>query len=469
MRRSSARSSAKIFKRKLRAQAWVKRLARQYEQFTQPFVDRFQVAHHNHLATAQQYLCGLMQADKANMERIAEAVPESDEQVLQNFLTHSPWEHRPVMDQVAHNADAMIGAETGTGLYIDESAFQKKGDQSVGVARQWNGRLGKQENCQVGVFGALGRAERVSLIDARLYVPQEWTEDPKRCDEADIPKSEQVHRTKLELAQEIVRHARAIGIRFEWVGVDAGYGRSLEWLKSLSQDGEVFVADIDSDRHIYLTDPAPYLPPQKDGRGRKRKRYHSDKKPIEVRKWVKQQPASAWRKKTLRGSTRGKLAVEVLHRRVWLWDKKSEQADCWHLIVRRELASPGTLKYSLSNASAQTSISQLAKMQGQRFWIERAFEDAKSHIGMAQYQARKWPSWHRHMALVMMAMQFMLQTRLKHHEAYPLLSCYDIQVLLATTLPDRRRSGAEEIVRQLQLRHQKRQASIDSAIRKSLT
>ena len=116
------------------------------------------------------------------MERMAEAVPDSDEQVLQNFLTHSAWDYRGVMEQVAINATRCVGSEVGAGLYVDESAFQKKGEKSVGVARQWIGRLGKQDNCQVGVFGALGRSDRVSLIDARLYLPEEWTKDRRRCD-----------------------------------------------------------------------------------------------------------------------------------------------------------------------------------------------------------------------------------------------------------------------------------------------
>lgn len=398
------------------------------------------------------------------MERMVEAVPDSDYQVLQNFLTHSSWDYRPVMDRVARNADTLVGGEIGTGLYIDESAFAKKGDQSVGVARQWNGRLGKQDNCQVGVFGALGRGDRVSLIDARLYLPKEWTDDPPRCERADVPRAQQVHRTKPELALQIVQHARKTGVRFEWVGVDGAYGQSLEFLHSLQIQGETFLAEIHSDRHIYLTDPAPYLPPQ--GLGRTRVRYHSDARPIEVRKWVKKQPASRWRKRTLRNATKGDLVVEVLHQRVWLWDKYSPTAHCWHLIIRREADSSGTLKYCLSNAPERTSVRKLARMQAQRFWIERAFQDAKSHIGMAQYQARQWPSWHRHMALVMMAMLFMLQERLEHHVTHPLLSCYDIQILLATTLPDRRASH-EEVLRQMQIRHQQRQASIDSANRES--
>jgi SRSO17 transposase len=261
---SSARLSFPGLNRKLRPNEWVEDLAEQYEQFAQAFAERFKVGHHDHLPTVQKYLRGLMQADKANMERMSEAVPEADEQVLQHFLTDSPWEYRPVMDQVAHNADAMLGGPHGQGLYLDESGFAKKGDASVGVARQWNGRLGKQDNCQVGVFGALGRGDRVSLIDARLYLPELWTDDPKRCDEAGIPKSEQIHRTKLQLALEIVRHARAIGVQFEWVGVDGLYGNSLQFLQTLNQDAEMFLADVHSDQHIYLTDPAPYLPPQKD-------------------------------------------------------------------------------------------------------------------------------------------------------------------------------------------------------------
>lgn len=413
------------------------------------------------LATAQQYLYGLMQADKCNMERMAEAVPGSDDQVLQNFLTHSSWDYRGVMDQVARNANQLLGAEVGAGLYIDESGFQKKGTKSVGVARQWNGRLGKQDNCQVGVFGAIGRGDRVCLVDARLYLPQEWTCDAKRCDEANIPKAEQVYRTKLELAQEIVSNARKTGLCFEWIGMDGLYGQSFALLQSLHGQGEIFMADIHADRHIYLNDPKPFLPAPK-ARGRKPLHCESRATAIEVRKWLKKQPAAAWQQETLRSTTKGELVVEILHRRVWLWDKRSPTTQCWHLIVRREVNSPGTVKYSLSNAPGATSATKLAQMQAQRFWIERAFQDAKSHIGMAQYQARKWQSWHRHMALVMMAMQFMLQSRIEHVDAHPFLSCYDIQILLATTLPDRRHDDEEEVMRQMQIRHQKRHAAMES-------
>ncbi len=133
--------------------------------------------------------------------------------------------------------------------------------------------------------------------------------------------------------------------------------------------------------------------------------------------------------------------------------------------MRREPNSPETIKYTLSNAPDETGIHQLAKMQGQRFWVERVFQDGKSEAGMADYQARKWKSWHHHMALVSMAMLFMTEERELHKEDYPLLSCNDIESLLRVFLP-RRDIEHDEVLRQMEKRHRRRQASIDHAFEK---
>ena len=116
-----------------------------------------------------------------------------------------------------------------------------------------------------------------------------------------------------------------------------------------------------------------------------------------------------------------------MHQRVWLWDKAEAKAHHWHLIIRREINSLEKCKYSLSNAPAKTSTQRLAEMQGQRYWVEHVFEDGKSEVGMADYQARKWTSWRHHMALVSMAMLFMAEERELHRETTPLLSCSDIE------------------------------------------
>jgi hypothetical protein len=180
-----------------------------------------------------------------------------------------------------------------------------------------------------------------------------------------------------------------------------------------------------------------------------------------VDRWAAQQTPEAWQRVVLRDSTAGRLEVDILHRHVWLWDSHEAQARHWHLPVRREIDSPDTIKYTLSNAAADTPPHRLAQMQAQRFWIERAFQDTKSECGMADYQARKWRSWHHHMALVAMTLLFMIEERIAQCDAYPLLSCSDIETLLRHFLP-RRDLDPHEVIRQMEKRHAKRRAGTDA-------
>ena len=437
-------------------------MAGRFVHFCDGFAKHFRLLTRDVSCQSQQYLCGLMQARRKNMERMAEVVPDSDEQVLQHFLSNSNWDARAVVDQVARQADALLGGTADSALLIDESGITKKGKKSVGVARQWNGRLGKVDNCQVGVYAALSRGRFSTLIDERLYLPREWVEDKARCAAAKIPPAARTLKSKPELALEMVRHSRRLGVRFGWVGADGAYGSDPAFLRALEADGETFMVDVHKDQHIYLEDPKPVIPAQSSSRGRKPKRRVAQCEPVRVDRWVEEQRDSAWQRLVLRDSTKGKLQVEVLHRRVWLWDRKEAQAREWHLMVRREVKAREEIKYGLSNAPAETPVHRLAQMQGQRYWIERSFQDGKSQAGLDHYQVRGWKAWHHHMALVMMAMLFMLQERIEQHEEHPLLSCADIETLLAHFLP-RRDVGVEEVIRQLELRHQKRQASIDSA------
>ena len=222
------------------------------------------------MTQAKQYLCGLMGAKKGNMERMAEVVPDSNEQALQHFLTNSPWSERAVMDKVAQDADSLFGDDADTCLLIDETGVVKKGGKSVGVARQWCGRIGKIENCQVGVLAALSCREQVTLIDGRLYLPKEkWVNDPERCKEAGIPEEHIVFKKKSEQALEIVRQAHSNNVRFNWVGADGGYGKEPAFLRSLNSADEVFVVDVHKDQQIYLKDPKPAVPEPTTNQGRK--------------------------------------------------------------------------------------------------------------------------------------------------------------------------------------------------------
>jgi len=401
-------------------------------------------------AQALHYLTGLAQAVRKNIERMTEVVVDSEYQSLHHFISHSPWEYRPVMDQVALDADQLLGG-VDAGLCIDETSNPKKGDKSVATARQWCGNLGKVENCQVAVFSSLVNGSSAALIDCRLYIPEEWASDQSRCNKAGIPR-DSVFKSKTELALDSIRHLRSLGVRFSWIGVDGGYGKEPAFLCALDDLGELFVADVHKDQRIYLDDPTPYLPAKKPGKGRTPSRYKTEVASIEVQAWAAAQAKDAWQRITTRNTTKGKLMVDVLVQQVWCWNKAETKARRWKLIVRREINSPGTIKYSLTNSAEDVTVDRMAFMQGQRFFVERAFQDAKGSAGLDHYQVRSWQAWNHHMALVMMSMLFMLETRIEHKERYPLLSCPDVSKLLTTFLP-RRDADINEVQKQMELRH----------------
>lgn len=429
------------------------------------YTEHFQSYRHDVSDKARQYACGLMQAgSRKNMDRMAEVVPESKSRNLQQFLTHSKWDHKEVIDHVAQDVDSLLGDVRHACFLIDESGFVKQGKGSVGVSRQWLGRLGKVDNGQVAVFGALANGPYVAPVGVRLYLPQQWVNDPKRCRGAGIPEEERRFRRKSELALELVQHAREKGLRYGWVGADAGYGKGPGFCFALDEIGETFCVDLHSDFRVYLKDPEPYLPEKVTNFGRPFTKYRSDQKGIEVRDLVKAFPAQRWKKVTLRKTTRGVLRVRIGRCKVYIWDGNSDKVKLWTLIVTQSLGDNPDTKISLSNAPKHTNLKRLGWMQRQRFWIERTFEDAKSECGMADYQVRKWSAWHHHMALVMMAMLFMLSERMYHKDTYPLLSCADIEDLLSHFLP-RRDVSEEEVIFQLEQRHRQRQQAMESHAR----
>lgn len=397
------------------------------------------------------------------MERMTEAVADSEWQPMQHFLSHSPWEHSPVQDQVAKDCDRLIGGSHDTALIYDETGNPKKGKMSVGVARQWCGRLGKTENCQTVVFAALSMGPHVALIDERLYLPKEWTDNRKRCKKAGVPDNIEF-KTKSELVLEMSRHARAQRVRFAWIGLDGGYGKDPDLLSTLEADGEVFMADVHKDQFIYLEDPAPYVP-EKNGKGRTPTQLVAAAPPLRVDQWAASQSEESWQRIAFRESTKGRLQADFLTQRIWTWNKSESKGRLRILIVRREIGAKEEIKYSLSNAPADTSIARLAFMQGQRYFVERAFQDAKGYVGLDHYQVRGWQAFHHHMTMVMLAMLYMLETRLSNKKDYPLLSCADIEDLLSHFLP-RKDITEDEVLRQMETRHRQRQYSIDHAYAK---
>lgn len=441
-------------------------LARRFLSFHGRFQHLFQRRSTNLADKACQYLKGLFQADKKNMERMEERVTGVSYDPLQHFLSDCPWEWAPLNNHISGDADRLLGGRRDSALYLDETGCPKKGKMSVGVERQWCGQLGKVDNCQVGVFATLGRGHYSTAIDFRLFLPKKWVKDPDRCREAKIPEDDIVFKTKHQLALEMVWAARNNGVRFKWIGFDGFYGDNPAFLRSLADNGEIFMGDIHSDHRIYCENPRPAVPISTKG-GKKPTKLRAQSRAMRVDKWVAKHSVDSWKRVSIRDTTKGKLRADILHRRVWVWDGKEKKARKWHLVVRREIKSPEKIKYSLSNASAGTSIQRLAYMQAQRYWVERPFQDAKNQCGMGDYQARGWLAWHHHMSLVMLAMLFLLEQRLDCQTAIPLLSCADIVIFLKALLP-RRDVTEDELLRQLEKRHKKRLISINYAYERQL-
>jgi SRSO17 transposase len=409
---------------------------------------------------ARRYLSGLAQAAEATFASMATVVEQGCAQQFQHFISNSPWRHEPVVAQIGQDADRLPGGKP-TSCLIDESSFAKQGDRSVGVARQWSGRPGRIDNCQVAVFAVLTDGEQHALVDERLYLPKRRIEDAARCDQAGVPAEARNLTSKSGHALAIVRDARARGMRFGWVGVDAGTGKEPWFLRALDDAKDVFAADIHSTRRVWARPPGLHVPRPVSRRGRLPTRLRATTKPVTVERLARKFRPHDWKRCTLRDSTRGPLRVGIARRQVWVWDGKEHAARCWHLIVRREVASRKTIKYTLSNAPTETPLLRLAQMQGQRYWVERTFEDAKGECGLADYQAPGWRAWHHHVTMVMLAMLFIAEQRAAHQPGLDLRSPRDIVEMLKESLP-RKPEGKQALVARINQRHQRRRSAIAS-------
>jgi SRSO17 transposase len=398
------------------------------------------------------------------MEKMAESVSGSHYQRLHHMLSESAWDRRGVRRQLIADANAHFG-HAGA-LVIDESAFAKKGDMSAGVARQWNGRLGKTDNSQVGVFAAVARDGVAALVEGELYVPEEWFAEPERCRDAGIPEDIEF-RTKGERALSIIHRLRSEGLCFAYTAFDAGYGH-LPWLlRELEGDGEIFLAEVHSDQAIYLTDPAPAVPERQSAKGRAPRSLQAQAASLTVMAWAAAQPPSRWRRLSVREGEKGEVIADYLTQRVWLWDGEEAQVRCWHLLVRRQIDG-SKLKFCLSNAKPRASLRRLAEMQAARHFVERAFEDAKGACGMADYQVRGWQAWHHHMALVMVALMFLAKERMANRHTADLLSCNDLVEIMRHKLPSKIKTD-DDLVASIEDRHRRRQHAKDFAYRKQAT
>jgi SRSO17 transposase len=337
----------------------------------------------------------------------------------QRFLTVSPWKAEDVQREIqaVFNEEFVPSAgrwPIGTVGVLDASGFVKRGTHSVGVQRQWCGRLGKQENCQVGVFLLGATPAGTALLDQQLYLPQSWAEDPARRKKTRVP-PEVTFQTKPQLAAALVRRS---SVAFDWITADEEFGRDGDLLDALEQGQQRYLVEVPADSTVWAEKPLRQTP---------------DALVWQVRLLAATLPTKTWQVIQLREGAKGPLAFEFARLRVWSVRHRHVGPPLW-LVLRRSLERNPEVKYYLSNAAADMPLEPMALVTGVRWRVEEFFEDGKGHLGMSQYEARSWTSWHHHMSLVALAHLFVTQTRRDLQRKVPALTLDMAMRLLQASL-----------------------------------
>ena len=379
---------------------------------------------------AELYTRGIMQSQFRNIERISEDLNVQYYQ-MQHFITESNWDERAAIDQVSKEVSSLLPKTKLTGLIIDESGWVKKGDKSVGVGSQYCGNVGKIANCQVAVFGCLSNGDFASLVDARLYLPQDWCNEPDRCAEAGIPEANRTFKTKLELALEIIHQQVANGVRFDFIGADSYYGNDASLARDIDQLGCIYMMDIHSDQKIFTLEPELYHPGRKGAKnGETLKKLVATTPQTTVSKYMESFRPVDWKMIHVRNTTKGELKGKYHFARVFVWDKNLDLIEPRLLVIRKTVSVKNTMeiKYSFTNASLeQYTPKALAYMQAQRFFVEHSIKQSKQILGLDEFQTRKWLAWQHQVALNFIVSSFLLKEKLNGMEDLPLLSARDVK------------------------------------------
>jgi SRSO17 transposase len=401
---------------------------------------------------AWTYLRGLVGMEtQRNYANIARRVigPEDDGQNVQQFMSDSPWSAQAVIQQVQREITATPGLSRGGVLLLDESADEKAGPASAGAGRQHNGRLGKIEMSQVGVFLAFYKDEVWTWVDGELFLPKFWfTAGMAQARQRVGVPTDRQFATKIELGWRMIQRVKAHGLPFEAVACDDLYGRS-GWLRREMDVAQlVYMAEVPESAQVYLTKPefgVPLPQPGRGGRQATRPKVLSADKPVEVRQVV-DLADTLFERVRVRSTERGELDDAFAMRRVWTI-RAGELAEEW-LVIRHEYGQ--RYSYALSNAPAAASREYLAWLKCVRHFVERANQEAKSETGWDELQAQKYRAWEHHLAMTILATWFIAQTKhewaltyrrdpeLAHQlklDALPALSVANVRELLQTTMP----------------------------------
>lgn len=337
---------------------------------------------------ALAYVKGLLgPVSRKNGWQLAEQAGETSPDGMQRLLRDAHWDREAVCAELRSYLLQQVG-RTGGVLVMDETPFRKKGRHSVGVKRQYCATTGQVETCQVGVFLYYTTAAGGAFIDRELYLPEDWSDDRRRCQDAGVP-DDVLFQTKPELARVMLRRARDAGLRPEWTVGDAVYGSA-----------PALRADLEAWRWAYVLGIRSTEPVRPATDGGLITRSAGD--------LAAALPAHVWRRlRAGEGSKGPRLYDWALVPLVHLTATTGSHA----LLVRRSLDNPTDLALFLVFTPRAATLAEIVRAAGQRWQIETGFEAAKQEVGLGHYEVRQWEAWYRHITLALLAYAFLAVVR----------------------------------------------------------
>lgn len=319
---------------------------------------------------------------------------------IQFFVGAGKWDDEAVMGELRQHVREELADPDGV-VIVDPSGFPKKGAESCGVDRQWCGRLGKVDNCQIGVFLAYATEAGYAPLDRRLYLPQEWAHDETRRKKCHVPeeiKFQETWRIALDLLDRSLP-----GLPHGWIVGDDELGRAADFRAALRQRTERYVLDVPCNTTV--RDLERRRPPRKKaGVGRRREAPF-----VRADAWAARQPESRWERITVRDGEKGQLLVDAMSVRVRT--KQDGRVGPEERLVVIRTVGESRIDYALSNAAPETPLAEVVRAQRQRHRVEEVFGAGKGEVGLDHYEVRSWVGWHHHMTLSLVALWFLCLER----------------------------------------------------------
>ena len=411
----------------------IENLGKRLDHFWQRFSQKTRTKTRDTSRYGLEYLSGLIRLEThrtmAQLGRIANIA----EQNMHHFMSNSPWSGAELINTVQEEISQCPEFQTGSVLILDESADDKAGLHAVGASRQYNGRRGKVDLCQVGVFLSLANQGLNCWVEGEVFIPEVWFSAAytDQRQQAGIP-TERTFQTKPQLGWHMIQRVRARGLPFEAVAFDTLYGQN-PWLRDqIAGVGLEYYADVPASLRVYLERPVIGWPQPKRGRKAKQQRVLSPR--ADRVEQIARLDETTWQTITLRAHERGQLIADFAARRVWTVRDDLTVVEEW-LLIRRE---GGKHTYTLSNAPLDTPLTRMAARKSQRYFIERSNQEAKSEFGWDEFQATKLLAWEHQLALTILAHWFITETRLdwiRRFQRDPaLLAQYEVEVLPALSV-----------------------------------